>query len=86
MPGGVSNCAKCHGDTNDSWKEPVPRDHPTEQGTPTARWALTCGACHDGTDVQAHIQVQTSPTGAESCAVCHGLGAEWSVERMHKVY
>jgi OmcA/MtrC family decaheme c-type cytochrome len=86
MPGGVRNCAKCHGDTNDSWKEPVHRDHPTQQATPTARWAVVCAACHDSTDAVAHITVQTAPGGLESCAVCHGTGAEWSVERMHKSY
>jgi len=86
LPGGVRNCFKCHGDTNEAWKEPQPRDHPTEQGTPVARWKAVCGACHDSTDATAHIQVQTTPGGAESCGVCHGTNAEWSVERMHKSY
>ncbi len=86
LPGGVRNCTKCHGATNDAWKQPVERDHPTQQGTPVARWAMVCGACHDGTDAQAHIQVQTTGGGAESCGVCHGTGGEWSVERVHKAY
>ncbi len=86
LPGGVRNCTKCHGDTNTAWKQPVERDHPTQQGTPVARWAAVCGACHDSSDAQAHIAVQTTGGGAESCAVCHGTGGEWSVERVHKAY
>ena len=45
-----------------------------------------CGACHDSTDAQAHIQVQTTGAGAESCGVCHDADAEWSVERVHRAY
>lgn len=86
MPGGVQNCDKCHGDTNEAWHEPAARAHPTDQGAPIQRWAMVCGACHDSTDSIAHIEVQTSSSGAESCGVCHGESGEWSVERVHKPY
>jgi OmcA/MtrC family decaheme c-type cytochrome len=86
LPDGVSDCAKCHGSSNTAWHEPSMRAHPTAQGEPVLHWAVVCGACHDSPDAQAHIEVQTSPTGAESCGVCHGEGGEWDVERMHKVY
>lgn len=84
LPGGVQNCAKCHG--NDAWHQPEPRDHPSEQGTPVQRWAVVCGACHDTGDAQAHIAVQTDGAGNESCGVCHGEGKEWNVERVHRAY
>jgi hypothetical protein len=84
LPGGVANCNKCH--ENDAWHEPQPRAHPTEQGTAIARWSMVCGACHDTTDAQAHIAVQTDPLGNESCGVCHGPDKELSVELMHKTY
>jgi OmcA/MtrC family decaheme c-type cytochrome len=84
LPGGVQNCVKCHG--NDAWHEPRPRAHPTEQGAPIRRWAAVCGACHDSTDAQAHVRVQTDALGNESCGVCHSEDAEWSVERVHKPY
>jgi OmcA/MtrC family decaheme c-type cytochrome len=84
LPGGTENCTKCHG--NDAWHEPAERAHPTEQDEPIKRWTAVCGACHDTTDALAHIEVQTSPSGAESCGVCHGPGGEWSVERMHHPY
>jgi hypothetical protein len=43
-----------------------------------------CGACHDSDAAAAHIDVQTSTHGAESCAVCHGPGKEWNVALVHK--
>jgi hypothetical protein len=86
LPGGVSNCAKCHGTGNTAWYEPSDRTHPTDQNAPQKRWVAVCAACHDSTDAVAHFDAQTSSTGAESCAVCHGEGAEWNVPRMHKTY
>jgi OmcA/MtrC family decaheme c-type cytochrome len=84
QPGGVANCIKCHG--NDAWHEPQPRAHPTQQDLPIKRWSVVCGACHDSTDAQAHINVQTDPAGNESCGVCHGPGREEDVVRVHKTY
>ena len=86
FPGGVRNCTKCHGATNNSWKAPAVRAHPTQQTLPIQRWAIVCGACHDSTDAQAHITLQTTSGGVESCNVCHGTSAEWSVQRVHKSY
>ena len=77
-------CAKCHGSDNDAWKEPAPRNHPTQQGDPTLVWKATCNTCHDGAASTAHIEAQTVG-GVESCGVCHGTGAEFSVEVMHRV-
>jgi hypothetical protein len=85
MPGGPRHCAKCHGKDNTAWFEPAVRNHPTAQLLPTRGWEIACGACHDGDAAQAHIAVQTSAAGVESCAVCHGPGKEWHVQRMHEV-
>lgn len=86
MPGGVSNCTVCHGASNVSWQEPSDRNHPTDQDSPVRRWTAVCGACHDSDDALAHIEVQTTSSGAESCGVCHGPGKEWSAARVHKTY
>lgn len=86
LPGGARNCTICHGATNVAWHAPAPRNHPTDQGAPVKRWAAVCGACHDSDDAQAHISVQTTAAGAESCGVCHGESGEWSAERVHKAY
>ena len=84
QPGGTRNCIKCH--ENDVWHEPRPRAHPTDQGAPIRRWAAVCGACHDSSDAQAHINVQTDFNGKESCGVCHGEGKDENVENAHRVY
>lgn len=86
-PGYAKHCDKCHG-TNTSWKAPADRDHTTGQtttlGNLTREWRSACGSCHDGTADLAHIDSNTSSTGSEGCAVCHGSGKEHSVENVHK--
>ncbi len=87
LPGGAANCTMCHG-ASSKWYDPTYRTHPDlgAQDIPTREWRATCGACHDSNAATAHIDVQTSTAGLESCAVCHGDGKEWSVRRMHKRY
>lgn len=82
IPGGVRDCAACHGSTNTAWKLPAPRVHP-DQEVPTRAWYISCASCHDSDAAVAHIEVNTSPSGLESCAVCHGEGKEASVDRSH---
>ena len=43
-----------------------------------------CGSCHDSDAAQAHISVQVSPSGYESCTTCHEQNGEWAVKLMHK--
>jgi len=84
LPGGVQKCVKCHGEANLAWTEPTERLHPTEPAAPVRSWRGACGSCHDTSAAAAHIESQTSSSGAEACAVCHGAGNEWDVERMHR--
>ncbi|MBI5432333.1 MAG: hypothetical protein HZA52_05850 [Planctomycetes bacterium] len=86
IPGGARNCELCHGEGNDTWQTPGDRDHPTAAVAPARDWRGACGSCHDSDAASAHIEVQTTIAGAESCAVCHGADSEWSVERVHKSY
>jgi OmcA/MtrC family decaheme c-type cytochrome len=84
LPGRTTNCAKCHGAGSSSWIEPAARDHPTEQGAPVLAWRAVCGACHDKSSDLAHYQTQTSSSGLEACATCHGPGTQLAVELVHK--
>jgi len=84
QPGATDNCAKCH--ENNAWKEPRPRAHPTQQAIAIGRWTVVCGSCHDSTEAQAHIAVQTDSAGNESCGICHGRNRDEDVERVHKSY
>jgi OmcA/MtrC family decaheme c-type cytochrome len=84
LPGRTAHCAKCHGAGNTAWTSPAPRDHPTEQGAPSRPWRAACGTCHDSAAALAHIELRTTPGGAEACDVCHGPGAQNEVELAHK--
>jgi OmcA/MtrC family decaheme c-type cytochrome len=85
MPSGTKDCRICHGEGNEAWIEPSDLDHPTEQFQTAQEWRLVCGSCHDSDAAQAHIGAQTeAESGAESCAICHGVGQEWAVEVMHR--
>jgi OmcA/MtrC family decaheme c-type cytochrome len=84
MPGGTQQCAVCHGNDNTAWVTPAPRNHP-QAAAPTRTWRATCGSCHDSSAAQAHIEVTTSASGAESCAICHGNGRDHAVRDVHRV-
>jgi OmcA/MtrC family decaheme c-type cytochrome len=83
MPGGVQDCAKCHGE-NTAWTEPAPRLHP-QQTIETRAWRAACSSCHDTSSALAHIDVNTNASGAEACAVCHGTGDTLDVRTVHKI-
>jgi len=85
LPGGPANCTMCHGSST-KYYDPDLRTHPTDFDMPVREWRATCGACHDSNAAQAHIDVQTSAAGYESCEVCHGENGDWAVRRMHKTY
>jgi cytochrome c553 len=80
MPGGVRQCVRCHG--NEAWHQPAPRSH-ASASVPVKTWTVVCGACHDTDTAQAHIAAQTSASGMESCAVCHGPGRNEDVAVVH---
>jgi cytochrome c553 len=84
MPGGVMDCAKCHGAENTAWVLPADREHPN-QTVPTRAWRAACSSCHDEPGQVAHIDANTSPAGAESCAICHGEGDELNVRTVHTI-
>jgi OmcA/MtrC family decaheme c-type cytochrome len=85
FPTSASNCATCH--VNNSQNLPL---RPNLQSVTDPRgWLPTVGAttaaclsCHTSKDAAVHAQINTSTLG-ESCTVCHGPNAEFSVSRVH---
>jgi OmcA/MtrC family decaheme c-type cytochrome len=96
LPLDVRNCNKCHGDQGGSCSASAPCGVGQEciGGTCVNRaWTQpstrVCTSCHDDAATYAHTQLNTwtDPTGQaiETCAVCHGDGAQFSVESVHGV-
>jgi OmcA/MtrC family decaheme c-type cytochrome len=45
--------------------------------------AAACTSCHSAPSARVHAEVNTSATGAESCATCHGSGKDQAVDLVH---
>jgi len=85
FPTSASDCATCH--INNTQNLPLranlqsivdPSGWLPNPGATTA----ACLSCHSGREAAAHAQINTAPLG-ESCTVCHGPNAEFSVARVH---
>lgn len=79
MPDGAKNCTVCH--ATDAWKAPVER-------ADVSIWKVACTSCHDSTATATHVALNTLAVGGgepglEACAVCHGAGRAFSVEKSH---
>ena len=86
FPGDLRDCAKCH--VNSSQEIPLPGTRINVQDpqafySPMGPTSAACTACHTGKSTAAHTQLMTSPTLGESCDVCHGTGAAFSVDQVH---
>ncbi|MBI4286637.1 MAG: OmcA/MtrC family decaheme c-type cytochrome, partial [Chloroflexi bacterium] len=85
FPGDRRNCAKCHiGKSN---LLPLPDTAantvaPREIYSPLGPAAAACLGCHDSTKASAHAATMTTSFG-EACAVCHGQGRDFAVEKVH---
>lgn len=90
FPGNLANCASCH--VGNSYGLPlaaavlpttVRQGESLISSTPAIQ--SVCTACHDGATVAGHAELETTPSGVETCAVCHGPGREFSVSDRHGV-
>jgi len=84
MPGETSNCTSCHGENTTAWFDPTDRLHPNAM-LPTRSWRAACASCHDSAAEVAHIDANTSPSGGEACKICHGIGEDQDVRKVHTV-
>jgi hypothetical protein len=85
FPNGSAECTKCHGSST-VWQAPTDRNHPTAQTMPVREWSISCTGCHSWPEAVAHTDAMTSPSGVESCEVCHGVERDFAVEIMHKAH
>ncbi|MBI5300748.1 MAG: OmcA/MtrC family decaheme c-type cytochrome [Chloroflexi bacterium] len=87
--GGQRNCVKCHlAGTN---VLPLPASALPTTITQEGKVikvlqpiAATCSGCHANVQVKGHIEIMTSASGIETCAICHGPGRDFAVDQVHK--
>ena len=85
FPGDRRNCEKCHvgGSEQVPLKEDLlPTVNKRGMVDPMQPIASACMGCHTGRPTASHVVAMTTDVG-ESCAVCHGRNAEFSINRMH---
>jgi OmcA/MtrC family decaheme c-type cytochrome len=85
FPGDRRNCDKCH--VNNSQQLPLKENllsvvNPRGLLNPMGPTAAACLGCHTSRDASAHAYSMTTPIG-EACGACHGINAEFSVNRVH---
>jgi OmcA/MtrC family decaheme c-type cytochrome len=85
-PGDTRKCAMCH--VNESQTMPAGINNVLDpQGfiNPIKPITSSCIGCHVSSAASSHALTMTSTIG-ESCAVCHGPNAEFSVDKSHAQY
>jgi OmcA/MtrC family decaheme c-type cytochrome len=86
FPGDRRDCDKCH--VNNSQELPLPAGllpvvNPRGFIDPQTPTTAACLGCHTAQDSAAHAAQMINPTLGESCAVCHGPAADFSIDRVH---
>ena len=84
-PGDRRNCNACHVNNSqqvDGKEGLQPVVNPRGLLDPTGPITAACTSCHTSTAAHSHALANTTRLG-ESCAACHGVTAEFSVDRSH---
>ena len=89
FPGRAQKCDICH--TEDAFEVPLPDEVLStlvDNGDTVVEVLperAACTSCHDSFMTNIHAVLNTDPgTGVETCAVCHGPGAEFAVDAAHE--
>lgn len=85
-PRSRSECVACH--VNGSEQLPLPEKlmsatDPRGLLNPAPPATGACLSCHNSTWAAAHADSNISPRLGESCAACHGSGAQFAVDKIH---
>jgi OmcA/MtrC family decaheme c-type cytochrome len=89
FPGDRRNCVKCHVPGANEPPLPaglLPTLIPQADGTVKAVQPITsaCIACHTKETAKLHTETMTATNGRETCVVCHGVGRQFAVEKVHR--
>jgi OmcA/MtrC family decaheme c-type cytochrome len=86
FPNDRRNCTACHIEGTQQLPladNLLPAVTPRDYIDPMPPATGACLSCHTNLSAAAHADLNTSDTLGESCAVCHGEGREFSVDRLH---
>jgi len=86
FPNDRANCSSCHVDGSEQLPLPagvLASAAPRDLINPAPPATAACLSCHTRVPAAAHADLNISPSFGESCDVCHGEGAEFSVEKVH---
>lgn len=88
-PGDLANCTSCH--LPDTYTLPLPVVvQPTvillddQIISTTLPVRAVCTTCHDGVAAAGHAELETTGSGIEACAVCHGPDRLAGVDVIHR--
>jgi OmcA/MtrC family decaheme c-type cytochrome len=86
FPGDRRDCEKCH--VNGSEQLPLPANllsviTPRDYITITPPTTAACLGCHTDKSTASHALSNISGALGESCDVCHGQSAEFSIDKVH---
>jgi OmcA/MtrC family decaheme c-type cytochrome len=84
-PGDTTNCGMCHVNGSEAVLPigKLPVRVPGGLWDPAPATTAACTACHQSQSAIAHSAAQTDAKNGESCDVCHGASAEFSVLKVH---
>jgi hypothetical protein len=94
FPMDMRNCTRCHADSGDPCSE---ADDVCGFGQACSRgrcvnvsWrkdagGAPCLACHNTSHGYAHVELNTTDDGVESCGACHGENRQFSPEKVHRI-
>jgi OmcA/MtrC family decaheme c-type cytochrome len=84
-PGDTTNCGMCHVNGSEAVfpQGLLPVKLPGGLMEVAPATTAACTACHQSQSALAHAASQTDPNNGESCNVCHGAAAEFSVLKVH---
>jgi OmcA/MtrC family decaheme c-type cytochrome len=86
FPGNRAKCETCHIPGTEQLPLQaglLPTTAPRDLIDPMPPVTSACLSCHTNLSAAAHADINTSAKFGESCVVCHGPNADFSVDRVH---
>ncbi|MCL5960038.1 MAG: hypothetical protein M1358_12135, partial [Chloroflexi bacterium] len=87
-PGDLRDCKKCH--DGQTYSIPLPANvlpmavtSKGQAGKTVPPITAACSSCHADSSAAGHFELNTTQSGTETCAVCHGQNADFNMDKVH---